>query len=522
MKLFSKNSPKENKVSSENYIYDKLKEIVVSEEIDKNIKVIEDTFANNNGLIQRALIYGARAIRFHVFYIDGMVDKYLVDEHLIKPLIASSDILIKADELTVNYVKEKIFPTGSLDELTTFDYIIYELLSGSTIIFANGLNKAFSATYNDISGRNVEKPDSEQVVRGAKEAFVESLYTNIVLIRKRLKTPDLNIEFINAGKRSKTSLALVYIKGIINAELPKAIAEYLKKIDIDGIIGSGQVEQLIEKHKWTVFPQVLATERVDRIVGSLLDGRAAIIIDGSPYPLIVPTTFSMFLTSLDDYNGRTLITSLLRILRYIGFWVCCTISATYLAITNYNPGLIPTSLLLSITGSRVGLPFPVAFEIIFMEIALYFIQEATLRLPKNIGQSIGIVGALVIGQAVVQAGLVSPIIVVIVSISALASFIIPNYTLSLATIVIRLFFIIWAIFFGLFGVMLAAILVLIHAASLESFGIKYLSDYSPYDKETLKDTIIIAPQHTKSKRPQYLNTEDTVRENFQSRKENNE
>jgi hypothetical protein len=522
MKLFSKDPPKENKVSSEDYVYEKLKAIKVSENIADNSKVIDDTFTNNIGIIKRVLTYGTNSIEFQVIYVDGMIDKYLLEEFIVNPLVTSGNISIKKSDITSSYVKEKIFSSGRIDEFTTFDTIIYELLSGSTIIFVDGLSSSFVISNNDIKGRNIEKPDSEQIVRGAKEAFVENLYTNIILVRKRLKTPDLNVELLNIGKRSKTTIAVVYIKGIINAELPGTITEELKKIDIDGIIGSGQIEQFIQKHKWTVFPQVLATERVDRIVGSLMDGRAGIIIDGTPYSLIVPTTFSMFLTAMDDYQGRTIITTLLRMLRYAGFWLCCTISATYLALTNYNPGLIPTSLVLSITGSRVGLPFPMAFEIIFMEMALYFIQEATMRLPKTIGQSIGIVGALVIGQAVVQAGIVSPTIVVIVSISALASFTQPNYTLSLATIVIRLFFIIWSMFFGLFGVMLAAILVLIHAASLESFGIKYLSDYSPYDKETLKDTIINAPQHTKRKRPQYLNTEDTVREKFHSKKEKDE
>jgi Bacillus/Clostridium GerA spore germination protein. len=256
---------------------------------------------------------------------------------------------------------------------------------------------------------------------------------------------------------------------------------------------------------------MIATERIDRVISALLDGRAAVIVDGTPFVLIIPTTFSLFLSTTDDKYGRPIVTTILRFIRYLGFFEACSISALYLALTTYHPGLLPTSLALSITGSRVGLPFPVALEIIVMEITLYLIQEAALRLPKAVGQTVGIVGGLVIGQAVVQAGIVSPIIVIIVSMSAIASFTIPNYTIALSTIAIRLFLIGCSAFLGLYGFVMGAIVLLIHMASLESFGVKYLADYSPYSKGTFMETLMVAPLHTVHERPEYLKPEDKVK-----------
>ncbi|KZL90341.1 spore germination protein [Clostridium magnum] len=519
---FRKNPNIETKISSENYIYEKLKRIQVFNNVDNNAKVIETVFDNNSGIIQRKLSLSKQNIPILIVYVDGMIDKQLVTENIIKPILAFKDSDIENSDISINYVKEKVITSNEIKEGFTFDVLVYEILCGNTIVFFDGCSTSFIISNNDMKGRNIEKPDTEQSVRGGKQAFVESLNTNIVLLRKMIKTPDLNIEILNIGKRTKTSVAIVYLKGVINKDLPQAIRNKINEIDIDGIVASNQIQALIQKHKWTVFPQMAATERVDRITSAILEGRAAILVDQTPYVLIVPTTFNLFLSTPDDYYEKSIITSLLRIIRYLGFFEACSISALYIALTTYHPGLLPTSLALSITGTRVSMPFTVTLEILIMETALYLIQEAAIRLPKAVGQTVGIVGALVIGQSVVQAGIVSPIIVVIVALSAISSYTLPNYTFSLSTIAIRLFLIICATFLGLFGFVIGAFAVLVHAASLENFGIKYLSDYSPYNKETLKDTFIIAPLHIVHKRPEYLETEDTVRAKNDKRDDLNE
>lgn len=525
MKIFSKLTKKstaETKTSSEDYIYEKLKTMQVSSNINDNIKILDDIFSNNTGILRRSLTLGISNIPILVIYIEGMINKELLTQNIITPITTFKDTEVNINELNNRYFEEKVITSSNVQEAVNYDILVYELLSGSTIIFVDGLNTSFIVGNTEVKGRNVEKTDTEQTIRGGKAGFVEDLHTNIILIRKMIKTPDLAVEIVNVGKRSKTNIAVMYLKGVINKDLPQEIKKRLAEINIDGITDSSQVQAIIQKHKWTMLPQMLATERVDRIISAILEGRAALIVDGTPYVLVVPTTINLFLSTPDDYYGRTIVNSLLRIIRYMGFFIACSISALYLALTTYHPGLIPTALVLSITGTRGGVPFPVALEIIIMELALYLIQEAAIRLPKVVGQTVGIVGGLVLGQSVVQAGIVSPVIVIIVSMSAISSFTLPNYTFALSTIGMRLFLVFCSMLLGLYGFVVGATFLLIHAASLESFGVKYLSDFSPYNRETLKDTIIIAPQYTVFKRPDYLKTEDTIKSDFDTKDDFNE
>ncbi|MNM88273.1 Spore germination protein B1 [compost metagenome] len=356
--------------------------------------------------------------------------------------------------------------------------------------------------------RDIDTPDTEQTVSGGKQAFVENLKININILRNLIRNPGLEIKTLNIGIRTKSPVSLIYLNGIINEDLPKEILKRLNSINVDGVVDTSQIQALIQEHKWTIFPQLLTTERVDRTISEILNGKAIILLEGSPFALVLPTTLNSFLNSQDDIYGRSIITSILRIIRYIGFFEACSISALYLALTTYHPGLLPTSLALSITGTRVGLPFPVYIEILLMEITLYLVQEAALRLPKSVGNTVGIVGGLVIGQSVVLAGIISPIIVVIVSMSAVSSFTLPNYNLALSTIAIRLFLIFCSMTLGLYGFVIGVVIILIHLASLDNFGVKYLADYSPYNKNILKENLIRAPLSTIHKRPKYLNPKD--------------
>lgn len=511
MKLHNKNVKNlkvETLNSSDDSIYKKLKKIQVFDNISYNEKIIDEVFLGNTGVVKRNLTLGKEDIRVLIVYLDGMINKALVSENVISPIINSEKISIKMNDINANFINEKLISPMDVKEASTFDTVVYEMFNGNTIMFIENCKSSFIIDSSEINGRNVDKPDTEQTIRGSKQAFVEDINVNIVLLRKTIKTPDLRVELLNVGKLTKTSIAIVYLKNVINEDLPQQIKNKINSIDIDGIFDSNQIQSLIQKHKWTVFPQMLATERVDRITSCILEGRAAIIVNGSPFALVVPTTFNLFLSTPDDYYGRSLISSLLRIIRYIGLIEACSVSSLYIALTTYNPGLLPTALTLSITGTRLGLPFPTILEVVIMELALYLVQEASIRLPKVVGSTVGIVGALVIGQSVVQAGLVSPIIVVIVSLSAISSFTLPNYTIALSTIGIRLFLIACSSLLGLFGFVLGALGILVHVSSLESFGVKYLSDFSPYSIDNIKDTLLVAPLHLIKKRPKYLKTKN--------------
>lgn len=492
-------------------VYLKLKNISVSKDLYKNQTLLTKIFNNTSSLLKRDLTLGVNSIKITLFYLDGIVDDNLLTQYIIKPIMNFSESPLNNKTLDINYIQDKIIPYCNIKASKTYDELVYEIICGCTIVFIEDNIDAFMIKTSGIKSRDIEKPDTEQTISGGKQAFVENLKTNISLLRNMIRTPNLEVKHLNIGVRTKSSVSLIYLNDIINDNLANEILKRLTSINIDGVVDSSQIQALIQDHKWTIFPQILTTERVDRTISEILKGRAVIILEGSPFALILPTTLSSFLSSQDDIYGRSIITSILKIIRYIGFFEACSISALYLALTTYHPGLIPTSLALSITGTRVGLPFPVALEIILMEITLYLVQEATLRLPKSVGNTVGIVGGLVIGQSVVLAGIVSPIIVVIVSMSAISSFTLPNYNLALSTIAIRLFLIFCSMSLGLYGFVIGCILILAHLASLESFGVKYLADYSPYTQNTLKETLFNTPLSTIHERPDYLNTKDKTK-----------
>lgn len=505
MKIFAE----DDLISKKNDDEDSLKNIYVSRCLEDNIQFIKERFNHCSDIHYKPFQVDSNRPSIYIVFINGMCKKEFIDNQLLIPL---SDIQLQKypkEYITKNLIKNHI---PSSKEVETFDKLIFSILSGQIVIFINGSTQALTVESDVTEGRAINAPTLEQSIRGPMEAFVEDIHTNIVMIRKKIVDPNLVVDILNVGKRTKTNIAVLYMKGIINERIPEEIKSNIGDLNIDGIIDSAQIEQLIEKHKWTVFPQMLATERPDRVVGSLLEGRAIILVNGTPFSLIVPTTLSLFFNAADDYFGRSIITTIIRFVRYWGFVQAISISSLFITLTAFHPGLLPSSLILSVIGTRGGVPFPLVIEILLMELTLYFIQEAAVRLPKVLGPTIGIVGGLVIGQAVVQAGIVSPIVVIIVALSAISSFTLPNYTFALCTIALRLFLIFCSSLLGLYGFVIGWLFILIHASTLESFGVKYLGDLSPYNKETFKDTLIRAPQSFIYKRPDYLDVENQVRQ----------
>jgi len=489
-------------------VYEGLKNIYIYNTLSENKFLMKKIFNHSSSLCQKDLTLGIDGIPITLFYVDETIDEKLLVQNIVKPILNLKDSSIKKTELNIDYIQNNLIPACKISIVTTYDVLVYEVLCGSVIIFVEGQTNAFMIKIPNTKARDIDTPDTEQTVSGGKQAFVENLKTNINILRNLIRNPELEIRTLNIGIRTKSPVSLIYLNGIINEDLPKEILKRLNSINVDGLVDTSQIQALIQEHKWTIFPQLLTTERVDRTISEILNGKAIILLEGSPFALVLPSTLNSFLNSQDDIYGRSIITSILKIIRYIGFFEACSISALYLALTTYHPGLLPTSLALSITGTRVGLPFPVYIEILLMEITLYLVQEAALRLPKSVGNTVGIVGGLVIGQSVVLAGIISPIIVVIVSMSAISSFTLPNYNLALSTIAIRLFLIFCSMTLGLYGFVIGVIIILIHLASLDNFGVKYLADYSPYNKNILKENLIRAPLSTIHKRPKYLNPKD--------------
>lgn len=494
--------------------YKSLKEHYISKNTIDNENFLRNILNKSDDLQFKKLRYGIDDKEILIVYMKYMVNAETIQNFVLTPLMSNHENIWSDNRSEHDNLKNNLLEVLQVDEASTFDILILNLLSGSTLIFIDGNESALFIQSGDEKERAIDIPQTEQTIRGSRVGFSESIKTNISLIRRQIRDPNLAMEIIKIGKRNQKDVAIMYIRGIINNKLPSAIIEKLQQIDVDGILGAGQLEQLFEKNKWTVFPQTMATERLDRVVGNLIEGRAVVLMDGTPFVMIFPTTFKIFLNSPDDYFQRPIIASILfRLIRYLSFFISTSLAPLYVALTTYHVGMVPTPLVLSITGSRLGLPFPMVLEVLIMEITLYILQEAAIRLPKPMGTTVGVVGGLVIGQAVVTAGIISPIIVIIIAGSAISSFALPNYTLSLGCITIRIFLIVMATTLGLYGVVMGWVIVIIHAASLDNFGIRYLSDYSPYNSTNFKDSIIRISESYIKKRLSNLNLEDQIKSN---------
>jgi spore germination protein len=323
------------------------------------------------------------------------------------------------------------------------------------------------------------------------------------------------------GKRTRKTLIIAYIKDIADPELVKEVRSRIEKIDIDDVAESGSIEQLIEDNFLSPFPQLQSTERPDRVIAALNEGRVSILLDGTPFALIAPATFSMFLQSHEDYYLRWIPASLTRMLRFFAAFVSLFLPAIYIAFVSFHQGLIPSKLVFSIAGTRSGVPFPTLIEALLMEVSIEVLREAGIRLPKPVGQAVGIVGGLVIGEAAVQAGIVSPIMVIVVSITAISSFVMPQYPIGLSLRWLRFVAMFFAATLGLYGVILFFLILVIHIAKLESFGVSYIRPAVPNANglSDLKDFMVRVPLMMMKKRPVMLKPQDQVRKVRKGRKD---
>lgn len=388
----------------------------------------------------------------------------------------------------------------------TIEEAVDGLLTGETIFFVDGFDKAVKIPDSGYPNMGINEADSEKVIRGSNEGFSDSVKQNAALIRKRIRSPRVKVKEFKAGVQSKTNVYLVYMENLVCPGLLEEIEQRMDGFEIDGVLDSGIIEQLTEEKWYSPFPQFQTTERPDRAAMSILEGRAVLLSDNSPVGLILPTDYNSFIRTSDDYYNRWEIASLGRILRYMASFFAMTMPGFYLAVTNFHTQILPTSLLLSFAEARKGVPFPAVIEVLIMEISFELLREAGVRLPGAMGNTIGIVGGLIIGQAAVEANLVSPIVVIVISFTALCSFAIPNEEFATAFRILKFFFIAVCAWLGFFGLLVGLLLVLIHLAGLKSFGIPYLmpfvaADLNDYEDE--RDFLWRQPLHWLKRRPIY-------------------
>ena len=410
--------------------------------------------------------------------------------------------------------KEEIYEALSQNALGISDATYFEtieeaadgLLTGEVILFVDGFDKAVKIPDDGYPNMGVNEADSEKVVRGSNEGFTDSVKQNAALIRKRVRSTQVKVKQKKLGVRSKTNVYLVYMEGLVYPGLLAEIERRLDGFEIDGVLDSGVIEQLTEERWYSPFPQFQVTERPDRAAMAILEGRAVLMSDNSPMALLLPTDYNSFIKTSDDYYNRWEIASFERLLRYVASFFAMTLPGLYLAVTNFHTQILPTTLLLSFADARRGVPFPAVIEVIIMELSFELLREAGVRLPGTMGNTIGIVGGLIIGQAAVEANLVSPIVVIVISFTALCSFAIPNEEFATAFRLLKFFFIAICAWLGFFGLLVGLLGVLIHLSKLKSFGIPYLmplvgADLNDYEDE--RDFLWRQPMHRLRMRPIY-------------------
>ena len=396
----------------------------------------------------------------------------------------------------------------------TIEEAIDGVLTGETILFVDGFDKALKIPDGGYPSMGISETDSEKVVRGSNEGLCESVKQNAALIRRRIRSPKVKAKQLKIGVRSNTNVYVMYIEDLAKPELVQEIEKRLKNFEIDGVLDSGILEQLAEKEWYSPFPQFQTTERVDRASMALLEGRVVVLSDNSPVGLLLPTDYNSFIKTSDDYYNRWEIATFARMIRYVASFFALTLPGFYLAVTNYHTQILPTSLLLSFAEARKGVPFPAVFEVILMELAFELLREAGVRIPGNIGSTIGIVGGLIIGQAAVEANLVSPIVVIVVAFTALCSFAVPNEEFATAFRLLKFVLIGLSAGLGYFGMLVGLLGILIHLSHLTSFGNPYLSpfvgaDLNHYQDE--RDVLWRVPLRYLRKRPTYANEKERTK-----------
>lgn len=478
----------------------------IYKKLDKNLSNLKEMLEKPNDLVIREFTAGSSDHKCALVFIDGLIDKDLVNNNILKNLQIMSEWkdLPKTNANLFHDIKMELVSISDVETGQNLDDVSNALLYGSAILYVDGVDKALMMDVKGWQTRTISQPPSETIIRGPREGFIENLRTNMVLIRRYIRDPNLRFKTYGVGRRSKKNLAVTYIDGIIHPDLLKEVKRRLSSIDMDSAPESGYIEQWIEDNFLSPFPQILNTERPDAVAEALLEGKFAIILDGTPFVLIAPATISDTLKAPEDYYERWWIGTGLRMLRYLAAFLAMFMPALYIALVSYHQGMIPTKLAFSIAATREGVPFPAVVEAFLMAFTMELLREASVRLPKAIGQTIGIIGGLVIGEAAVNAGIVSPIMVIVVALTAIASFSIPTYSVAISFRLLRFGVMIAAAILGLYGIILAYIMINIHIVNLRSIGVPYSSPFAPTFFRDWKDLVFRAPIPVLTKRPKYL------------------
>ncbi|MGI6620429.1 MAG: spore germination protein [Bacillota bacterium] len=483
-----------------------------SKELDLNVKRLKDIFhlPDSSDVVVREVCCANPNLRVVIAFIEGLASSDKVTTSVLQPLMLLSPIRKDTEDDPVAQIKDALLASTQVEVKGIVDDCVEAMVSGDTVVLIQGQDRALVVETKGWEHRTVQEAVTERIVRGPQQGFIEVLRANTGLLRSMIRSPDLVVENIEIGRRTRTQCAIVYMAGIVNDKLVAEVRRRITSIDMDAVLTSGSLEQLIETSH-SLLPTIISTERPDKAAHFVLEGAIAILVAGDPFALVAPVTFSAFLHSPEDYYVRWPYGSVLRLIRVIALLIAVLLPGTYIAVTNYHQEMIPTVLLFSIAASRELVPIPLPLEVMLMYFGFELIREAGIRIPSPFGPTIGIVGALLIGEAAVSASLVSPIMVIIIAITGVASFTIPNPEVGMLIRVATALFIVVGSLLGLFGIVATIYVAFCRMASLTSLGVPFLAPTAPKQRADA-DVLALGPTWTIETRPRFLRPKDVRRQ----------
>ena len=494
-------------------------ELPIKRQLEENIQAIESIFSEWGDLVKKKFVL-QRAdgnLDIFIFYIDGLTDNEMVERTITRPLLyewrgseqKKGDAKAQLEEIFARQTE-----AVDISKKKTMMETIGCVLNGDTAMFIDGVDTALVLSTKKLPTRSIDSPKKEAGLKGPKDSFTENFRTNTALLRRRVKDPKMKEKQSVLGQRSRTVYGLMYMEDLIQPSLLRRIEQKLNSFTIDGIYDSGMLVHLLEDKWYSPFPQIQTTERPDKAASAILEGRVVLVVDNSPEVIILPTTWNTFFQAADDYYNRFAVATFARVLRYLAAYITVLLPGLYIAITCYYPQVLPTNLLLAIAGARNDVTFPIVAEVLLMEMLFELLREAGIRLPGQMGNTIGVVGGLIVGQAAVEASLVSTIVVIVVALTAIASFAIPNEEFSSTFRLLKFLMIGLGAVWGLYGILLGMLVLQIHLASMESFGIPYMMPIvsgSIDDEVEYQDFVMRKPFFTMRYRPLYTKKGNRIR-----------
>jgi spore germination protein KA len=478
-------------------------------DLNGNIDLIREGLGVQSPMVVKHFYIGMdQPLEAAIIYVNGLANKDIIDRDVLNPLMIHIEENLTGKASIGDYLCKRYISMSNTLVETDLNVVLQYLKRGKTAILINGALEVIIADTTGGTQRAIMEPMNETASKGPRDGFVENLETNISLVRRKVKDNNLTIELFNIGRRLQSDVAMIYLDDIVDKQVLEELRKRIESVDVDAILAVGTLEQYIEDYTYTVFPQSFSTERPDRAIANMLEGRIIVIIEGTPMVLTYPAIFMQFFQAVEDYTQRTVVSSFVRLLRIIAAIIVVTLPSIYLTLIKFNVELIPIKFVTPIVQSRVGIALTPFLEIVAMELVVEFLREGGLRLPTKIAQTLSLVGGIIIGDTAIKSRMVSPTTLLIVGVTVITTFLIPNYDMSLAIRILRFPMLVLANVMGIFGIAVGWFLILVHLSSLDSLGVPYFE----FHKSDLKDTFIRAPLWKMNKRPEGIPNQDSIRQ----------